>query len=67
MLDEPFIGLDAESVNLVCELLNELREEGTTLLISGHVAEQLRQICSQTLILENGTLRGPVSFDQKAE
>ena len=67
VLDEPFIGLDTESVNLVCELLNELREEGTTLLLTGHVAEQLRQVCSQTLILENGVLRGPVPFEQKAE
>ena len=64
VLDEPFIGMDAESVALASGLLNELRQEGTTLLLSGHVAEQLRLVCSQTLLLEDGSVRGPVPMDE---
>ena len=56
-------GIDRENVKLVAGLLIRLREEGTALLLSGHVAEQLRQICSHALLLEEGVMEGPVPME----
>ena len=57
ILDEPFNGLDEESTSLVYELFRELRDKhGVTLLLSGHVAEQIQQVCTDTLIIKNGVM-----------
>lgn len=57
ILDEPFNGLDDESTALVYELFRELREQhGVTLLLSGHVAEQIQQVCTDTLFIKNGVM-----------
>ena len=56
ILDEPFNGLDDESVELVCKLFRELREQDVTLLLSGHVAEQIQQVCTDTLFIKDGVL-----------
>ena len=67
ILDEPLVGIDRENVNIVSDLLNRLREEGVAMLLSGHVAEQLQKICTHALLLEEGTMRGPVPIAEVAE
>ena len=67
VLDEPLVGIDKENVNIVSDLLNRLREEDVAMLLSGHVAEQLRKICTHALLLENGIMRGPVPIEEVAE
>ena len=67
ILDEPLVGIDRENVKIVSDLLNRLREEGVAMLLSGHVAEQLRQICTHALLLEEGTMRGPLPMEEVAE
>ena len=60
VLDEPFAGLDPENSDLVMDLLTRLREEGITMLISDQSVEGLRPLCSQALLLKEGSLTGPV-------
>lgn len=67
ILDEPLVGIDKENVMIVSNLLNRLKEEGVAMLLSGHVAEQLRKICTHALLLENGIMRGPVPIEEVAE
>ena len=67
ILDEPLVGIDKENVNIVSNLLTRLREEGVAMLLSGHVAEQLQKICTHALLLEEGTMRGPVPIEEVAE
>ena len=67
ILDEPLVGIDKENVKIVTDLLNRLREEGMTMLLSGHVAEQMQQICTHALLLEDGCMRGPVPIEEVAE
>jgi len=67
VLDEPLVGIDKENVNIVSDLLTRLREEGVAMLLSGHVAEQLRKFCTHALLLEEGTMRGPVPIQEVAE
>lgn len=67
ILDEPLVGIDKENVMIVSNLLNRLKEEGVAMLLSGHVAEQLRKICTHALLLENGIMCGPVPIEEVAE
>ena len=66
VLDELLTGIDRENLQFLTEVLAKLREEGTTLLISGS-AGPLRQLCSQALLLEEGVLRGPVHMEEVPE
>ena len=63
ILDEPFSGLDPVNVELVRRIVLELRDAGTTVLLSTHVMEQAEQICDQVLLLHRGRrlLGGPIS------
>lgn len=67
ILDEPLVGIDKENVKVVSDLLNRLCKEGMTMLLSGHVAEQLRKICSHALLLDKGVMTGPVPIEEVAE
>ena len=59
ILDEPFADLHTDDLEMVFSLLSELKEEGTTMLLSGQGANQLKEICSQTLTLNEGVMTSP--------
>jgi len=54
LLDEPFNGLDIESVYLVKALIQQLKNKGITVLISSHIVEILYDLCDDFFVLENG-------------
>lgn len=54
LLDEPFTNLDAEGMRLVADVLDELRAEGATLVLSTHTPELGRRHCERALRLEEG-------------
>ena len=59
ILDEPFSGLDPVNVQLMRDLILQMKQEGRTVIFSTHVMEQAEQICDY-LVLVN---RGKVVFD----
>jgi ABC-2 type transport system ATP-binding protein len=67
ILDEPLEELHTDDLETVYSLLRELREEGTTMLLSGRSPARLRHVCSQALLLEGGVLTGPVPMDALGE
>lgn len=54
LLDEPTIGLDVESQNMVRELLIGLSKQGKTILITGHNMNEIERISHQVTIINNG-------------
>lgn len=56
ILDEPFRGLDFETVKWFKEYLIGLREAGTTLLISSHVRNDLESLCQKVHVINRGQL-----------
>lgn len=56
ILDEPLNGLDPTSAIKVRNLLIELNNEGTTILLSSHNLGEIDRITSQVLFLKNGVL-----------
>ena len=54
ILDEPMNGLDKQGVEDVRELLIELREQGKTILIASHNAEDIDVLCDTVWEMDKG-------------
>ncbi|MBT4162007.1 MAG: ATP-binding cassette domain-containing protein [Gammaproteobacteria bacterium] len=54
ILDEPFSGLDPINVELVREIILDLRSKGKTVVFSTHIMEQAEQICDSILLVNEG-------------
>ena len=54
ILDEPFAGLDPVNVEVVRDLILELRRRGRTVIFSTHVMEQAEQICDFIFLINKG-------------
>jgi ABC-2 type transport system ATP-binding protein len=54
VIDEPFTALDPINTQLVKELIMELREEGTTILMSTHQMHQVEELCDRILLIDDG-------------
>ena len=56
ILDEPFNGLDKEGVAEMREYLLEFKEEGKTILICSHTAEDIEVLCDTVHEMDKGVL-----------
>ena len=57
VLDEPFSGLDPINAEKILTILGELREGGTTLVLSSHQMWQLEELCDAFCIVSDGENR----------
>ena len=53
-LDEPTVGIDPQSRNLILERLTLLRQSGTTMVYTTHLMEEAAGLCTRILILDDG-------------
>lgn len=56
ILDEPTDGLDPQGRKDIVKLLNRLRKNGTTILISSHILGEIEKLADNVLILHKGQL-----------
>ncbi|MFM7734327.1 MAG: ATP-binding cassette domain-containing protein [Cyanobium sp.] len=54
VLDEPTVGLDIESRGAIWTVLRQLRDQGTTVLLSSHYLEEVDALADRLAILEAG-------------
>jgi len=54
IIDEPFASLDPINAQLVKDLMRELREQGTTILMSTHQMHQVEELCDRILLIDDG-------------
>ena len=54
ILDEPTVGLDIESRSVIWGLLNELRNNETTILLSSHYLEEVDELADEMAIIDKG-------------
>jgi len=54
LLDEPLDGQDTDSQQVFIEKVNQLKAKETTILMSCHEPELIRQIADKVYRLENG-------------
>ena len=53
-LDEPTVGIDAQSRQLIHERLKSLNKSGTTIIYTTHYMEEAEELCSDIGIIDNG-------------
>ena len=54
ILDEPFSGFDPINQEVISDLIRELRNEGTTILLSAHQMQLVERIADRILLLSGG-------------
>ncbi|MBE9062890.1 ABC transporter ATP-binding protein [cf. Phormidesmis sp. LEGE 11477] len=54
ILDEPTVGLDIESRSAVWRFLRQLREQGTTILLTSHYLEEVDALAGRVAIIDRG-------------
>ncbi|WP_230974660.1 ABC transporter ATP-binding protein [Treponema vincentii] len=56
LMDEPSSNLDYQSVELLTQILAQLKSKGYTLLIIEHRLHYLAELCDRLIIMENGSI-----------
>jgi ABC-2 type transport system ATP-binding protein len=55
-LDEPTVGVDVQSRNVIIDHLKVLNESGTTIVYSSHHMEEAENFCSRIAIIDYGSI-----------
>lgn len=56
VLDEPTVGIDAQSRNLLLENLKGLSDGGMTIIYTTHYMEEAQQLCSRVAVIDHGSI-----------
>jgi ABC-2 type transport system ATP-binding protein len=54
ILDEPFTGLDPVNATVIKDIMLELREQGSTIILSTHRMEQVEMMCDAICLVNKG-------------
>lgn len=55
-LDEPTVGVDVQSKNVIIEFLLDLNKKGTTIIYTSHHLNEAELFCTKVAILDHGKL-----------
>lgn len=56
VLDEPTVGLDIESRTAIWQFLRQLRDSGTTVLMTSHYLEEVDALADRVAIIDHGVV-----------
>ncbi len=56
ILDEPVVGVDVHSRNVIREFLKEVNADNTTIIYTSHMMEDAEKLCSKLSILDYGEI-----------
>jgi ABC-2 type transport system ATP-binding protein len=56
ILDEPTVGVDAQSRNAILESLDSLNKSGVTVLYTTHYIEEAQRLCDRVAIMDQGKI-----------
>lgn len=54
IVDEPFAALDPVNTQMVKDLMRELRDRGTAIIMSTHQMHQVEELCDRILLINKG-------------
>ncbi|EOS7874232.1 ABC transporter ATP-binding protein [Enterococcus hirae] len=57
IIDEPFLGLDPLAINALLELMVEMKNKGSGILMSTHILATAEKYCDRFVVLHNGEIR----------
>jgi ABC-2 type transport system ATP-binding protein len=54
ILDEPTKGFDPVNRKLLMDIIDELHEKGTTIILITHYMDEVERLCDSALLLKDG-------------
>ncbi len=54
ILDEPTNGLDPQGIHEIRQLIQQIGQDGTTVLLASHLLDEVEKVCSHVIVLQNG-------------
>ena len=63
LLDEPTVGVDPQSRNLIFDTIENMKEQGRTIIYTTHYMEEAQRLCDRVAILEHGKILDIDSVD----
>lgn len=64
LLDEPMIGLDPHAIKELKQTMEQMRQEGRTLLVSTHIIDSVDMLWDRTIIMQGGTVRANMTREE---
>jgi ABC-2 type transport system ATP-binding protein len=64
LLDEPTVGVDPQSRERIYEMLRELKNKGTAILLTTHQLEEARVHCDRIAIVDRGSIVRVGTFNE---
>jgi ABC-2 type transport system ATP-binding protein len=56
LLDEPTVGVDPQSRNLIFDTIEDIRKLGRTIIYTTHYMEEAQRLCDRVAILDHGRI-----------
>jgi ABC-2 type transport system ATP-binding protein len=63
-MDEPTVGIDPQSRNLIFEVVEKLHREGMTIVYTTHYMEEAERFCDRIGIIDNGQIIAQGTFEE---
>jgi ABC-2 type transport system ATP-binding protein len=63
-MDEPTVGIDPQSRNLIFEVLEELHKKGMTIVYTTHYMEEAERLCDRIGIIDHGEIIAQGTLDE---
>ncbi len=64
LLDEPMIGLDPHAIKELKSIIEEMRNQGKTVLVSTHIIDSIDMLWDKTIIMQQGKIKANVSKEE---
>ncbi len=55
-LDEPTVGVDVQSRNMITNFLLDLNKKGTTIVYTSHLMEEAQNFCTHIAVIDHGAI-----------
>lgn len=63
-MDEPTVGIDPQSRNLIFEVIEKLHKDGMTIVYTTHYMEEAERFCNRIGIIDNGEIIAEGTLDE---
>ena len=64
LLDEPMIGLDPHAIKQLKGVIEQMRSQGKTLLVSTHIIDSVDMLWDRTIIMQDGQIRANLTREE---